>query len=89
MRPSGGSAPSLSDPRVVSVGDFVDAVDDAVMAILDFPEAHPVVHRDARRYLLDRFPYGVYYRIEGNGVVVVACLHAARDPKRTRRRLRG
>jgi plasmid stabilization system protein ParE len=70
-------------------GEFINAVDDAITAILDFPDAHPVVHRDARRYLLDRFPYGVYYRIEGNGVVVIACLHAARAPERTRRRLRG
>jgi plasmid stabilization system protein ParE len=69
--------------------EFIDAVDAAVTLIVDFPDAHPVVHRDARRYLLGRFPYGIHYRVEGNGVIVVARMHAARDPRRTRRRLRG
>ena len=69
--------------------EFIDAVDAAIALVLDFPDAHPVVHRDARRYLLSRFPYGIYYRVEGKGVIVVSCLHAARDPRRTRRRLRG
>jgi toxin ParE1/3/4 len=66
--------------------EFVEALDAAITVIVDFPEAHPVIHRDSRRYLLDRFPYGIYYRVEGRGVVVVACLHAARDPRRARRR---
>ena len=70
-------------------GEFIDAVDAAVTHIVEFPDAHPIVYRDARRHLLRRFPYGIYFRTEGNGVVVVACLHAAREPWRTRRRLRG
>ena len=72
------------------LGDqFIAAVDAAVASILAFPEAYPVVHRGARRVLLERFPYGLYYRVEGKGVVVVACMHAARDPRRWRSRLDG
>lgn len=39
----------------------------------------PVVEQ-ARRALLRRFPYGVFYEVHGNDVVVLACLHEARDP---------
>jgi plasmid stabilization system protein ParE len=39
--------------------------------------------------LLERFPYGLYYRAEGDDVVVVAYMHAARNPRRWRSRLAG
>jgi len=69
--------------------EFIAAVEAAVVSLLAFPEAYPVVHRGARRVLLERFPYGLYYRIEGARVVVVACMHAARDPRRRDARLAG
>lgn len=69
--------------------EFIAAVDAAMASILAFPDAYPVVHRGARRVLLERFPYGLYYRVEGKRVVVVACMHAARDPRRWRSRLDG
>lgn len=68
---------------------FVQAVDAAIACILEFPNACPAVHRGARRYLIERFPYCLYYRIEGDGVIVVALMHAARDPERHGLRLRG
>lgn len=69
--------------------EFLAAVDAAVASILTFPEANPVVHRGARRFLLERFPYGLYYRLSGEQVIIVACLHAARDPRVWRSRLDG
>jgi plasmid stabilization system protein ParE len=32
--------------------------------------------------LLRRFPYGIYYRIYPDSIVIVACMHGRRDPKR-------
>ncbi len=69
--------------------EFVAAIDAAVASILAFPEAYPVVHRGARRVLLERFPYSLYYRLVGQRVIIVACMHAARDPKAWRSRLDG
>ena len=60
----------------------------AIDRILEFSGASPVAHRDARRHLIERFPYCLYYRVEGDGVVVIALMHAARDPERRRGRLR-
>lgn len=89
---------ALSDIRAVrswyeeqrsGLGDeFVEAVEAAV--IVAFPAAHPVIHRDARRLLLERFPYCLYYRIhEGRAPIIVACLHGALDPRRHQARMRG
>ena len=69
--------------------EFIGAVDDAMESVLAFPIAYPVDYRDARRFLVERFPYCLYYRLEGDDVVVVACIHAVRDPRETHRRLRG
>ncbi len=39
-----------------------------------------------RRALLRRFPYAVYFAIEGDAAVVLAVLHASRDPAEWQRR---
>ncbi len=59
--------------------EFVAAVEAAVDRLLDSPLASPVVFRDARRFLPERFLYCLFYRVVGDGVVVIALLHAARD----------
>ena len=69
--------------------EFLAAVDAGITSILDFPEAQPEIHRGARRFLLERFPYVLYYRLSKDLVMVVACLHAARDPRAWRSRLDG
>ncbi|MBS3956000.1 MAG: type II toxin-antitoxin system RelE/ParE family toxin [Clostridiales bacterium] len=69
--------------------EFIDAVDSAVDSVLGFAAAHPVVYRRSRRFLLPRFPYCLYYRVDDAGIIVVACLHAVRDPEHHRRRSRA
>ena len=63
-------------------GEFLDAASATFEQILESPRRHRVVHRDTRRANLRRFPYGVFYRIRGTEVIVVACFHASRDPRR-------
>jgi plasmid stabilization system protein ParE len=55
--------------------------------VLEHPEAYPILHRDTRRALIpEHFPYGLFYRIYDDAIVVVACMHASRDPRRWQRR---
>ena len=44
------------------------------------PLTPPVLHEATRRLLLRRFPYGIFYKIEGN-VIVAACCHTQRGPE--------
>ena len=62
--------------------DFLKTVDDALIAIQRAPHLHPVIHRDTRRALLQRFPYGIHYRVYADLLVVVACMHGRRNPRR-------
>ena len=52
------------------------------------PLIYPAVYRNIRRAVLHRFPYLVWYRVEGLVVTVLACTHAKADPNRLRARLR-
>lgn len=63
-------------------GDFLNAVEQVFHALVENPHRYRVVYRETRRANVRRFPYGVFYRIVGNDVVVVACFHGRRDPKR-------
>jgi plasmid stabilization system protein ParE len=66
--------------------EFVRAVDACLSKVARNPSAYPLVHRQIRRGLIRRFPYGIFYVIEGSTVVVLACFHAKRDPKAWRDR---
>ena len=66
--------------------EFLGAVTTAIQSVLANPQQFPVVHRQTRRVLLRRFPYGLYYRLVQEQVVVVACMHARRDPRRSQSR---
>ncbi len=46
------------------------------------PLRHPCVLDEIRRVRLKRFPYALFYRVTGDTVAVIACLHHRRDPKR-------
>jgi plasmid stabilization system protein ParE len=65
------------------LGDkFLAAVQSALENVVAHPTSYRVVHRETRRVLVHRFPYGIYYRVYGELVVVVACMHGRRDPRR-------
>ena len=66
--------------------EFLVVVEKTLESIAAYPESAPLVHRDVRRQLLRRFPYGLFYRIILGQVVVVACFHAKRNPRAWRSR---
>jgi plasmid stabilization system protein ParE len=55
--------------------------------VVEQPELYPSVHRTTRRILIHRFPFGVFYRVEMDSVVVVAVMHGSRDPQRWKQRI--
>lgn len=66
--------------------DFVRAVDEAINAAAQLPMRFPDVHRGVRRVLVKRFPYGVYFRVEQEQLIVFAIMHLHRDPARWQQR---
>jgi toxin ParE1/3/4 len=60
----------------------------ALGAIERQPLVYRKIYRDFRRVLLPRFPYAIYFRVEGAAIVVYLLIHCAREPALIRRSLR-
>ena len=69
-------------------GEFRIEVDKILGQLLDQPFIYPLVTPRSRRAVVHRFPYLLYFLVEGERVSVIACLHGKRDPKLLRSRLR-
>lgn len=61
---------------------FLDEIVQALRSIADHPATYPVVWRHTRRVLMNGFPFGIYFRVEHDIVVVVAVMHGSRHPRR-------
>ena len=77
------------DQRVGLGLDFLLAVEASLAVVERDPLRYPLIYKQARRILLRRFPYGLFY-IVGDGVIeVLACMHHRRHPRKWRRRTSG
>ena len=65
---------------------FLDEVLLAIRSIREQPTMYPLVGREARRALIRRFPFGIYYRTEKDAIVVIAVMHGSRSPRRWKTR---
>ncbi|MBL9012801.1 MAG: type II toxin-antitoxin system RelE/ParE family toxin [Myxococcales bacterium] len=59
---------------------FLSAIDDLFEQLTSRPLMYPAIHGDVRRALLRRFPFSVFFIVEGHAVVVLAVHHQRRDP---------
>ncbi len=68
---------------------FVANVEEAIEKILHAPGTWPVVDDGVRRFLVRRFPYGIYYTlVDGETtVLVLAVMHMRRHSENWRGRL--
>jgi plasmid stabilization system protein ParE len=62
--------------------DFLGEIDAVLAQLSRFPHSCPVIHKNIRRCLVHRFPYGLFYVVESRRIVILAIMHQARDPKR-------
>jgi len=67
--------------------EFVDELRHAYRRILNGPFKYQDLQFGIRRAITRRFPYAIYFSVEGEAIVVLAVLHTARDPAEWQRRL--
>ncbi len=67
--------------------EFLDELRAAYNRIVEGPFKYPHLRSGVRRELLKRFPYVVYFAVEHTVIVVLAVLHASRDPAVWQRRI--
>ena len=67
------------ESRRTGLGDeLLDEIDRVVRLLESDPERRPFYYRYFRRLLTRRFPYKLFYRVEGDRVMGFRILHAKR-----------
>jgi plasmid stabilization system protein ParE len=66
-----------------SLGKRLRAEIDALVARISAnPLQFPVIFQlDVRRALLRKFPYGLFFRVDADAAVIIACFHSRQDPR--------
>ena len=65
---------------------FRQAIDALIERMIDNPRQFPIVFKNVRRALLRRFPYSLFFVVEDEVLIVMACFHASRDPSHWQKR---
>ena len=66
--------------------EFLTAVEKVFAYVSEFPESYKVEYRGIRRAGMRRFPYVVYYRVQGTEILIIAVQHGRRSTRRWRGR---
>jgi len=68
--------------------EFLDALDSAETSICNNPLTYPVRHKKiVRAFIVDRFPYIIYYVIKKDVIYVISIFNTNQKPKIWRNRL--
>jgi toxin ParE1/3/4 len=71
----------------VGLGDeFVLAIEATLAKVVRKPQVFSWVSDSVQRAIVKRFPYGVFFLVEGDAIVVLAIMHAKRRPSIWKRR---
>ena len=67
--------------------DFKLCVDEVISKIRRNPLIHKEIFQNVRRSVIKRFPFGVFYTIENERIIILAVMHARRDPMKWKNRI--
>lgn len=68
------------DERAGLGAEFLTELRDTFARIEHGPHRFPVVFREVRRAILRRFPFGVFFVVDAETVIVLAVPHLRRNP---------
>jgi plasmid stabilization system protein ParE len=60
---------------------FFNRINLSLENLKENPTIFPDVYKGLRKYVVKKFPFVIYYQIEGTVVKVVAIFHTSRNPK--------
>jgi len=67
--------------------DFKLCIDEVFSKLQKYPSIYKKVYQNIQRAVTQRFPFSVFYIIENNNVIILAILHARRDPEKWKSRI--
>ncbi len=67
--------------------EFLGEINKGFNAIEENPFLYSNIQGKFRRYLIDRFPFGIIYRIEKDTIYIIAIMHLKRRPNYWKKRI--
>jgi plasmid stabilization system protein ParE len=61
--------------------DFIKIIDRSFKEITTNPDTYPIIKYDIRKFIIDRFPFCIYYIHSDEIIYVLAVFHDKRNPK--------
>jgi len=72
---------SWYEEQAIGLGyEFLDELEQALCLVSNYPKLQPLINKKLRRCLVNRFPYGIFYGIAEDSIIVVAVAHLKRKP---------
>lgn len=65
---------------------FLQSIEESLEKIQNNPLLYKEIHRHVRRVFINRFPYGVYFVILENTLLVIGVIHARKNPLHWKKR---
>ena len=59
---------------------FDDSIKNSIDTILEFPKAFYKIDKTTRKYVVDKFPYNIYYLIEDDTIVILSIASQRKEP---------
>ena len=59
---------------------FAQTIDNAISRIRVAPNSYPLAGHDTRKFVLQRFPFNIFYRFQEAEIIIVAVAHQKRLP---------
>jgi toxin ParE1/3/4 len=66
--------------------EFIRSIDASFSSIIRNPSMYAKIHHTIRRALVRRFPYGVFYILDNNTIIILSVMHIRRHPRRWQNR---
>ena len=67
--------------------DFLLTLEESYSKITRTPKLYQDIYKTVRRKLVRRFPYGIYFVIREDIIIVIAVLHTKREPQEWHKRV--
>ncbi len=69
------------EKQLQGLGDrFIVELEDGYSSIFDFPNLWANFQYGFKRYILNKFPFSIIYKISNNQIIVVSVMHNSRKP---------
>lgn len=66
-------------PKVADT--FFKQINHSFENIIQNPNSFPIAYKDARKYIVKKFPFVIYFRIADDIIQIIAIFHTSRNPE--------